>query len=61
MPDIQDYIKSIIKKHEKLTTNLAIHIYINKINNRLVFKANNGYKFEFKHLEPWNYLVVQNN
>ena len=34
--DIQDYIEYIIKEHETLTTIPPIHIYINKINNRLV-------------------------
>ena len=28
----------ILKKHEKLTPIPSIHVYINKINNRLVFK-----------------------
>ena len=28
----------ILKKHEKLTPIPFIHVYINKINNRLVFK-----------------------
>ena len=36
--DIQDYIEYIIKKHETLTTIPPIHVYINRINNRLVFK-----------------------
>ena len=36
--DTQDYIEYIIKKHETLTTILPIHVYINRINNRLVFK-----------------------
>ena len=36
--DIQDYIEYIIKKHETLTTIPHIHICINRINNRLVFK-----------------------
>ena len=37
--DIQDYIEYIIKnikKHETLTKIPPIHIYINRINNRLV-------------------------
>ena len=34
----QDYIGQIIKKHETLTTIPPIHVYINRINNRLVFK-----------------------
>ena len=42
--DIQDYIEDIIKKHETLTTIPHIHVYINRINNRLVFKIKVGYK-----------------
>ena len=42
--DIQDYIKYIIKKHETLTTIPPIHVCIDKINNRLVFKIKDGYK-----------------
>ena len=46
--DIQDYIEYIIKKHETLTTNPSIHVYVNKINNRLVFKIKEGYKLELQ-------------
>ena len=53
MPYIQDYIKYIIKKHETLTTIPPIHIYINIINNRLVFKRKGGYKLELKTLKQW--------
>ena len=35
---IQDYIEYIIKKHEALTTIPPIYVYINRTNNRLVFK-----------------------
>ena len=38
MSDIQDCIEYIIEKHETLTTILPIHVHINRINNRLVFK-----------------------
>ena len=51
VPDIQDYIECIIKKHEALTTTSPIHVYINRINNRLVFKIKNGYKLELQTLE----------
>ena len=44
MSDIQDYIQCIIKKYETLTAVLPIHVYINKINNRLMFKMRDGYK-----------------
>ena len=42
--DIQDYIKYIIKKHETLPANPPIRIYIDRINNILVFKIKDGYK-----------------
>ena len=48
MSDIQDYIKYIIKKHETLTTIPPIHVYINRINHRLVFKIKDGYKLELQ-------------
>ena len=41
----------IIKKHETLTTIPPIHIYINRINNRLVFKLKDGYILELQTLE----------
>ena len=46
--DIQDYIEYIIKKHDTLSTNPFIHVYINKINNRLVFKIKDRYKLELQ-------------
>ena len=46
--DIQDYIEFIIKNHEKLTKITPIHVYINKINNRLVFKIKYGCKLELE-------------
>ena len=48
MSDIQDYIKYIIKKHETLTRIPPIHVYINRINHRLVFKIKDGYKLELQ-------------
>ena len=36
------------KKYEKLPTNPPIHIYINRITNRLIFKIKDGYKLELK-------------
>ena len=35
--DIQDYFQFIIKKHETLTENPPVQIYVNKIKNRIVF------------------------
>ena len=35
--DIQHYFEYIIKKHNVLTANFSVHVYINRINDRLVF------------------------
>ena len=43
--------KYIIKKHETLTTIPPIYVYINRINNRSVFKIKDGYKLELQTLE----------
>ena len=48
MSDIHDYIKYQVEKHRELFTNSSIHIYINSINNRLVFKIKDGYKLELQ-------------
>ena len=44
--DTQDYIEYIIKKHETLTKIPPIYVYINRINNRLVFEIKDGYRLE---------------
>ena len=44
--DIQDYFEFIIKKHEALTENPPVQIYLNKIKNRIVFKIKTGQKLE---------------
>ena len=46
--DIHDYINYLIKKHKTLSTNPPIHVYINRINNRLAFKIKDGYKLELQ-------------
>ena len=51
LSDIQDCIQYIIKKLEKLTKIYPIHVYIDRINNRLVFKIKDGYKLELETLE----------
>ena len=48
MSNIQEYIESIIIKHETLTTIPLIHVYINRINNRLVFNIKDGSKLELQ-------------
>ena len=36
----------LLKKHETLTEDPPIQIYLNKIKNRIVFKIKTGYKLE---------------
>ena len=44
--DIQDYFEYIINKHETMTNNPPIRIYVNKIENRITFKIKAGYCLE---------------
>ena len=46
MSDLSDYIKYVIKQNELLPIHRPIYIYINKINNRLVFKIEDEQKLE---------------
>ena len=44
--DIEDYLEYIIKTMKGLSTNPPNHIYINTINNRLVFKTKDERKIK---------------
>ena len=44
--DIHDYFEYILKKHSENVDNPSIRIYVNKIENRVTFKINNGYYLE---------------
>ena len=44
----EDYIKYIIKRHETLPLIPSIHVYIDRINIRLVLKIKDGYKLELQ-------------
>ena len=46
--DFQDCIEYIIKKYKTLTKIPPIHVYINRIKNRLVFKIKDECKLELK-------------
>ena len=48
---IQGYFEFIITKHETLTENPPVQIYLNKIKNKTVFKIKTGYKLELLSLE----------
>ena len=44
--DVQDYFEYIIKKHETVTDNHQIRIYLNRIKNRMTFRVKRGYYLE---------------
>ena len=44
--DIQDYFEYILKKRGESVDNPSIRIYVNRIENRITFKINNGYYLE---------------
>ena len=41
------YFEHIIKKHEPVTDNSPIRLYINKIENKIIFKIETGYSWNF--------------
>ena len=46
--DIQDYTEYIFKKLVTLTSIPPIHVYLNRINNRLLFKIKDGYMLKLQ-------------
>ena len=44
--DIQDYFEYILKKHSESVDNPPIRIYVNRIENRIMFKITSGYYLE---------------
>ena len=56
IPEIQDYIEYIIKKHETIGETAPILIYVNTITNRIVFKIKTGYKLELLSKETMKLL-----
>ena len=54
--DIKNYFEYIIKKHEIITDNTPVLIYVNKIKNRVVFKIKSGYKLELLTKETMELL-----
>ena len=51
MSNIRDNFEYVIKKLETLITIPPTHVYINRVNNRFVFKIKGGYKLELRTLE----------
>ena len=46
LSDIQDYFEYMLKKHSENFDNPSIRIYVNEIENRIIFKTKNGYYVE---------------
>ena len=58
--DIQDYFECILKKHETVTNNPSIMTYVNKIENRIMFKIKTGYYLELLTPEKMKALKDEN-
>ena len=53
---LQNYFEYIIKKHETIAEVSPVLIYLNEINNRIVFKIKSGYKLELLSKETMRLL-----
>ena len=61
MSDIQDYFEYILKKHGENTDNSSVHIYVNKIENRVAYKIKDGYSLELSAPETIKLLGSTKN
>ena len=52
----QNYFEYIIKKHETITDVSPVLIYVNEINNRIIFKIKSGYELELLSKETMKLL-----
>ena len=59
--DIQDYFEYILKKHGEDTDKPSVQIYVNKIENRVIFKIKNGYSLELLTSETMKLLGSTKN
>ena len=58
---LQNYFEYIIKKHETITNVSPVLIYVNEINNRIVFKTKSGCKVELLSKETMKLLGSTSN
>ena len=56
--DIQDYFEYILKKHGEDTDKPSVQIYVNKIENRVIFNIKDGYSLEL--LTPETIELLEN-
>ena len=59
--ELQNYFEYIIKKHETITDVSPMLIYVNEINNRIVFEIKSGYKLEILLKETMKLLASMSN
>ena len=58
---LQNYFEYIIKTHETIADISPVIIYVNEINNRIVFKIKSGYKLELLSKETMELLGSTSN
>ena len=58
---LQNYFEYTIKKHETIADIFPVLIYVNEINNRIVFKIKPGYKLELFSKETMKLLGSTTN
>ena len=59
--DIQDYFKYVLKKHGENTDKPSVKIYVNKIENRIIFKIKKGDSLELLTKEKMKLLESTEN
>ena len=59
--NIQDYSEYILKKLGENTDNLSVKVYVNEIENRIIFKIKNGYSLELLTPETMKLLGSNEN
>ena len=59
--DIQDYFEYILKKHGENIDKPSVQIYVNKIENRVTFKIEDGYSLELLTPETMKLLGSTKN
>ena len=59
--NIQDYSEYILKKPGENSDNLSVKVYVNEIENSIIFKIKNGYSLELLTLETMKLLGSNEN
>ena len=59
--DIQDYFEYILKKHGEDINKPSVQIYVNEIENRIIFKIKNVYSLELLKPETMKLLASTEN